>query len=63
MMLASMAEREQARTKFKAAIKQEESDACIGYPERELARPKVNYQLSIVNYYQFLCKVINKWED
>ena len=26
---------------FKAAGKREENDACIGYPEREQARPKV----------------------
>ena len=26
---------------MKAAIKREENDACISYPEREQARPKV----------------------
>ena len=29
----------------KAAIKREESGACSDYPEREQARPKVNYNL------------------
>ena len=29
------------RSRFKAAIKREESDARISYPEREQARPKV----------------------
>ena len=40
-------------SKVKAAIKREQSDACISYAEREQVRcetSKVNSQFSIINY-------------
>ncbi len=36
--------------RFKAAIKREENDACIDYPEREQARPKVKVKKKIKRF-------------